>query len=261
MEKALAYFLELKSTFPYDYSLTPAGNHDEYVRISGQDILDTGNGESTLAQIKRAEFPIYPNRYAPTMQGLWQSGARAHEQVWRALGNSLHPLLLNISMRCTVLHSQEREHLLKYNNEISNFVANESINEKTLVALKQWSETYTKRRLNPWAKFFYLQVHFVSSCKIDDTFFRIAGTSYALGKDGESLPGYQVVFPRSGEEPSWRGRLRNLDMIFTGSYLPAPRLSEIADLDEVFAAMRLPYSPPEDGFPNLKFAASRAEQD
>jgi hypothetical protein len=82
-----------------------------------------------------------------------------------------------------------------------------------------------------------------------------------LGQNGESLPGYQIVFPRSGEDISWRRKLRNLDVIFFGSYLPAPRLSEIADLDELAAVMRLPYSPPEDGFPNLEFAAVRAQQE
>jgi len=262
LEKALAYYRELSATFPYDYKLVPARDEDEFMRISGDDILASSENEAALAQIKRAELPIYLNRYAPTIQGLWRSGARAHEQVWRAMGNSPTPLLLNIVMRGTVLQPLEREHLLKYDNEISNVKPNEFVDEKTLGAFKQWNKTYTERRLNPWAKFFYLQIHFVSACRIEDTFFRIAGTTLALsqdGKDSKSLPGYQVVFPRSGDELSWRRKLRNLDLIFFGSYLPAPRLSEIADLDEVVAAMRLPYSPPEDGFPNLSFAAPGTE--
>jgi hypothetical protein len=32
-----------------------------------------------------------------------------------------------------------------------------------------------------------------------------------------------------------------------------PRLSEVADLDEVFAVMRLPYCPPENGFRDVNF--------
>jgi hypothetical protein len=261
LERAMAYYRELMSTFPYDYKLVPARTEEEFLRISGDDILGSDGHESAIAQIKRAELPVYPNRYAPTMQGLWRSGARAHEQIWRALGNSQSPLLLNISIRGTVLYPQERERLLKYDNEISNVSPNELVDEKALGTIKQWSKKYTERRLNPWAKFFYLQVHFVGACRLEDTFYRIAGTSLVLSQNGEFLPGYQVVFPRLGEDLAWRRKLRNLDVIFFGSYLPAPRLSEIADLDEVTAVMRLPYAPPEDGFPNLAFAEPRAEQE
>jgi hypothetical protein len=260
-DKALGFMQELRSTFPYDYTLIPALSRLEFVRFSGDDILETTGGESSLAQIKRAEFPIYPNRYAPTMQGLWQSAPRAHEQVWRALGESTSPLLLSISLRSTVLHEKEREQVLKSAEEISNITENESVNKQTLASLKRWSKSYVERRMNPWARFFYLQTHFAGTGKIHDSFFRIAGTTLTLSREGHSVPSYQVVFPRSGEEMSWRRKLKNLDLILSGSYVPAPRLSEMADLDEVFAAMRLPYSPPEDGFPNLSFASTGAVQE
>jgi hypothetical protein len=85
------------------------------------------------------------------------------------------------------------------------------------------------------------------------------GTSLSLKSAGKSLPGYQVKFSTPEEKEKWGRMLRNLDIIFSDSYLPAPRLSEIADLEEIFAVMRIPYSPPENGFPDVNFINKNVE--
>jgi hypothetical protein len=54
--------------------------------------------------------------------------------------------------------------------------------------------------------------------------------------------------------------LKNLDTIFSDSYVPVSRLSEVADLEEVFAAVRLPYCPPENGLPNVNFIPTHNEK-
>jgi hypothetical protein len=256
MENALSFYRELKSTFPYDYTLAPALSRDEFLRISGRDILDDPGEQFDLAQIKRFEVPIHLNRNSPVLQGLWQSGPRAHEQIWRSLAASPYPLLLNASVRCAVLYEKEREKLLGSAEEISK-MADDLLNGKTLSALKHWNETYIERRLAPWKKFFYLQIHLASTRKLDGNLFRIVGTSLTLSRDSQSPPGYQVVSPRLHEGQAWRKKLKNLDFVSSGSYLPIPRLAEVADLDEVFAVMRLPYSPPENGFPDMNFATIR----
>jgi hypothetical protein len=256
IENALAFYRELKSTFPYDYTLAPAISRDEFIQISGRDILDDNGDQFDLAQIKRFEVPIHPSRNSPVLQGLWQSGPRAHEQIWRLLAASPHPLLLNVSVRCTVLYEKERERLYKSAEEISR-IGVDLLNQKTLSALKHWHEVYLERRLTPWKKYFYLQVHLASSRKLDENLFRIVGTSLALSAGGQSPPGYQVISPRLHEVEEWRTKLRNLGVIFSGSYLPVPRLAEVADMDEVLAVMRLPYSPPDNGFPDMNFVATR----
>ncbi len=58
------------------------------------------------------------------------------------------------------------------------------------------------------------------------------------------------------EQAIWQKKLENLDFIRANSYLTVPRLSEIADMEEVFSVMRIPYSPPENGFPELRFAGT-----
>ncbi|HSB03254.1 MAG TPA: hypothetical protein VLE49_21570 [Anaerolineales bacterium] len=259
-EDALAYCRELKSTFPYDYVLEPAASKEEFIQLSGMDILDDSNSQLDLAQIKRFEVPIYLDQSSYALQGFWQSGPRVHEQIWRSLAASVQPLLMNISIRCTVLYEEDRQRLLKCAEEVSQIASHEFLSQKTLSAYKSWNEMYIERRLAPWKKFFYLQIHLASNQKIEENFFRIVGTSLAWSTDS-ALPGYRVFSPKPHERPVWQRKLRNLDMIFSGSPLPVPRLAEVADMDEVFAVMRLPYSPPEDGFPDVTFAGTSTKQE
>ena len=204
-----------------------------------------------MAQIKRLEIPLSPVRNTPFLQGVWRSGPRAHEQIWRSLASFSDPVLLNISVRCTVLYEKEREKLLKFNEEISSIPAR-PLNQQTLTAMQQWNKKYVDRRLAPWTKFFYLQVHLAFPCKLNKDLLRTIGTSLALNSSGETLPGYQVILPDQAQAQTWQKRLKDLDLIFSESNLPVSRLSEVADLEEVFAVVRLPYSPPENGFPNVQ---------
>ena len=256
MESSMALYRELKSTFPYDYTLTPACSREEFVHLSGWDILDNSDDLSDLAQIRRSEKPILSARRSPFLQGFWQSNARAHEQIWRSLAASLHPLFMNISIRSTILYPKELEKLSKSADAISETDAS-LVNKETFLAMKRWNELHTERRLAPWKKFFYLQIHLASTRKLDENLFRIIGTTLTLENDQQHSLGYQVVAPRSDTQLDWRKKIRNLDIIFSDSQLSVPRLAEVADLDEVFAVTRVPYSPPEDGFPDVKFAAAK----
>lgn len=259
-ETALAFLREVECAVPYDYSLVPAVSQQEFLHFCGSDVLDTTHGETTIAQIKRAEIPLHQNRSVPTLHGLWQSSPRAHEQIWRSLGLSPAALVFNIALRPTVIYGKEREHLLKCADEITGMSSDESLNPKMLASIKNWNRSYAERRLDAWKKFFYLQVHIAMRGTMDENLLRIIGSTLALSKDGQSPPGYQIARPKINEESSWLRKLRNLDVIFSGSTLPVPRLSEVADLEEVFAVVRIPYTAPENGFPNLKFASTRTIQ-
>lgn len=251
MESALSYYKEVCSTFPYDYTLIPARSRQEFIQISGNDILDGSGGQVDLAQIKRLELPLPFVRNSPFLQGVWRSGNRAHEQIWRSLAASSVPVLLNITLRCTVLYEKEREKLLQCAEEISSL--KQPLNQQTLSAMQQWNSKYGERRLGPWGKFFYLQIHLASTRKLSKDLFRTIGNALAMNSGGEPLPGWRVILPDSSEAPAWCERIRDLELVFSDTSLPVPRLSEVADLDEVFAAIRLPYSPPENGFPDMSF--------
>lgn len=256
-QSALSYYRELKSIFPYDYFLVPATTEKEFLSITGGDILEDTN-TLHLAQVKRIELPIHPRVDSPVIQGLWQSGPRSHEQIWRLLATSQQPAFINISIRSSILYERERKLILDSADRIANFTDDE-ISQISLSAQKKWNEKYIERRFAPWKKFFYLQVHLASTGEIDKNIFRIAGTSLSLNPEGQSVPGYQESAPRGHEAGTWLRKLMNLDFVHSGSRLSAPRLAEIADMEEVFAVMRLPYSPPENGFPEMKFASTREE--
>ena len=250
-ESGLSYCSEVKSTLPYDYTLVPAKSSEEYLRLSGMDILEESSKQASFAQIKRIEFPLNPEHKSPFLQGLWQSRPHAHEQIWRSLASSSVPLLLNLSLRSTVLYEKEQERLLKSAAEIARQDA--SRNPKTLTALQDWNKKYIERHIAPWKKFFYLQIHLMSTGSINEHLLRAIGSSLTLSRENDPLPSYKFVLPKNEEIQAWKRKLKNLDPVFSGSYLPVPRLSEVADLEEVFAVMRLPYSPPDDGFPDVRF--------
>jgi hypothetical protein len=205
------------------------------------------------------EIPLSPVRNSPFLQGFWRSGPRAHEQIWRSLVSSPDPLLLNISLRCTVMYEKEREKLLRFNEEISTIHDQPLINPQTLSGMQSYNKRYVDRRLVPWTKFYYLQVHLASACKLSGDLLRAIGTSLTLNTGGETLPGYQVIFPDKKQAQVWQQNLKNMDTIFSDSNVPVARLSEVADLDEVFAVLRLPYCPPEHGLPNVTYLSAYTE--
>lgn len=256
LESALSYHNELKSTFPYDYTLVPALSRPEFLQVCGIDLLDGTGGQIDLAQIKRLELSMFPEHNSPVLQGVWRSGPRSHEPIWRSLAASSVPLLLNMSLRCTVLYDNERERLFEIGAEVAS-IRDVSGAQNTIPALQSWNKNYLERRLAPWKKLFYLQIHLASTRKLSEHMVRTIGTSLTLGDEDTSLPGYKIIYPRPQETQAWQKKLKGLNLILSGSLLPIPRLSEMADLEEVFAVMRLPYSPPENGFPDIRFKSSR----
>jgi hypothetical protein len=252
-DRALSYYKEIKATIPYDYHLVPALTQEEFDLFSGKEIID--DPLSFFAEIKRLEFPLPPKNNSFHAQGFWKSSPHAHEQIWRSLAASPSPLLLNVSLRSTILYDSERDAYLQKPDDTSD-LQTQPLDQITVAALNQWNKEAVDRRLSPWKKFFYLQLHLASTHKLSPDLFRTIGTSLAINKEG-LLPGYQVVLPRQDEKASWRRNIKHLDFILSESYLSCPRLSAVADLEEVVEVMRLPYCPPEEGFPDFHFANKR----
>jgi hypothetical protein len=233
----------LKATFPYDYKLLVADSRDQFQRFSAWNIFTEDANLVNIVQIKRPEIPILIGQKSPILQGLWQSSPRAHEQIWRSLVALPNYVLVNMMLRSTVIYDSEHQLLLDSAEEISRLQTSSS-RQKPVNVYKEWSEKFVNRRQDPWQKFFYLQIHLVSTQKIDENLIRSAGASLTLKSDGSSLPGYQVRSATLDEQGEWARKIRNLDLVFPKTYLPAPRLSEVADLSEVIDTVRIPYSPP-----------------
>lgn len=259
-ESGFSYYNELQATFPHDYRLVPACTPSEFGWMAGEDILESRDQQFQAAEIKRMEFCPDPNRASLFLQGFWRSAPHAHEQIWRSLAASHVSLLWNITLRSTVIYKEEREGLLKISEE------KHRSEEQTSTQFQgspftQWKKDIFGHQLAPWKKLFYLQMHLASSHKLNENLFRTIGTSLTFNSKGEPLPGYQVVKPGQNETGIWQRRLKNLDIIFSDSFLQHPRLSEVADLNEVFEVMQLPYSPPDQGVPDVKFVPAMKKMD
>jgi hypothetical protein len=255
-ERALSYYRAIKATFPYDYELIPAPTQKEFDWLCGKEIFESCHHPPAVALIRRMEFPVYSKGESPCLQGFWRSGAHAHDQVWRALAISPAPIVLNISLRSTVIFDDEREGYITGVNESSGH-PKQPLNQLTAASLKLWLQETAERRLAPWKKFFYLQVQLISPQKLSNDLLRTIGTSLTMHGKGNSLPGYTVTQPYEAESQTWRRKIQDLDIILPGSFLSSPRLSEVADLEEVFDVMQLPCSPPENGFPDLEFYSTK----
>lgn len=238
------YYHELKSTFPYDYSLSPAISRDEFLAITGSELLLGSGDQMDIVQIKRCEVPIPVNRNLPYLQGLWQSSGRAHEQIWRSLTAAQGKVLVNIVLRPTVLYDNDLEIYSNIASEVAKYQPGENT-QKAFNAYKDLYENFTKRRLTPWKKFFYLQIHIVSIGNINENFIRSAGTTLTQNLQTSSLlHGYQAIRPPPKKKKEWGGKIHGLYLTSWGSQFPNPRLSEVADLEEVYSVVRIPYSPP-----------------
>ena len=242
------YYHELKSTFPYDYSLSPVVSKNEFDEITGSELFTESDDKTDIVQVRRCEMPIPVDRNLPYLQGLWQSSGRAHEQIWRSLGSAQSKILVNIVLRPTILYDNDLAIYSGLFSEITNYQPGE-ISQKTFALYKEWYENFTTRRLTPWKKYYYLQVHVVSNTSINENFLRNVGTTLTQNLQvqnakTQTLHGYQIVRPSFKRKKDWGTKIYHLNLTSWGSQLANPRLSELADLEEVYSVVRIPYSPP-----------------
>jgi len=246
------YYRELKATFPYDYSLSPAISRDEFFGITGSEVLIRSSEQMDIVQVKRCETFMPLNRRLPCLQGLWQSSGRAHEQIWRSLSAGHNQILVNVMLRPTILYDEELEFYANLASEFENYQSVDN-HKKLFNVYKEWCESYIKRRLTPWKKFFYLQFHIASVGEITEGFVRSMGTVLTQNSSIQALPGYQVVRPPLNQKKEWGEKIYKMEITSLDSQLLNPRLSEVADLEEVFSAIRIPYSPPGGDLLGFKY--------
>jgi len=251
-EFAQNYFREIESIFPLDYTIRPATSPEEFNRLSGREILEKCNDANSIVQIRRFEQPLRTSKGVFRILGLWQTGMRSDEQIWRALANYPHEILLNVTLCPTILFEGERRALLEM-KRAAQATQDISTDEPYLQNYETWIEPFIDRHLSPWNRYFYLQVHLVSPQKINDSLFRSIGSAITRDHEEQSSPGFQVIHPQNDNTAfEWRNYLDCLNIVPTSDNTLIPRLSELASLDEAHAVFRLPY-PPEADLPKTKF--------
>ncbi|MBI3170839.1 MAG: hypothetical protein HYZ22_20355 [Chloroflexi bacterium] len=237
------YAREVSSTFPHDFILRPAETKPEYDGLKGSELLSKNPG---VACIQRENTFIPPMRGFHYLNGFWQTGVRSHEQIWRALSRMDRTTMFNVILEPTILLEDEKELLLEIKKKVSD------TEEKPPIFLPYypWVESYIKRRLAPWKKFFLLQVQVVAEGEVDENLTRSIGSAITRDTDNAPLPGFHVTYPTSVDEHAeWLDDLCMLNLI-----PPQRRMDDLADIDEAFSVFRLPLRP-EAGLPGADFIA------
>jgi hypothetical protein len=249
---ALSYLRELESTFPYDYTIRPATSVGEFNRLTGREIFKKCKNQTAIAEIRRFESPVPTTKTTLRIVGLWQTAMRSDEQIWRVLARYPREVMLNISICPTTLYEGERRALVEM-RQSARQAQDVSSDEPYLQNYESWIDPFINRFLSPWNKYFYLQVHLVSSSEIDEFLLRSIGSAITRDNPELSTPGFQIVRPKNGNEAAeWGSRLDSLERIHTSNNFILPRLNELASVEEAHAVFRLPY-PPETGLPNVVF--------
>lgn len=251
-ERALEYCHELTSTFPYDYKIYPAATQQTFEKLTGKALLANCQSTQSITQLLRFEKQVRTQKGLAYINGFWQASDRADEQTWRALGNYPQPAMLNISLQPSTLDGDERQFLWDMKTVAVPF---ENISQMhPAQPFDKWVEPFIERRLNPWKRYYLMQVHLLCPVGVTDSLVRPIGA--ALTRETADLlsPGFLTATPANDHVASdWRTRLARLE-ITPIQYNPTSlsRLSDLADLNEVHSVFRFPY-PPEAGLPGVKF--------
>jgi hypothetical protein len=251
-QAALIYWREIKSIFPYDYILYPAISYQEYLRFSGKEILNQCNKEASFAQIQRFENAIRTSQSVIPMMGIWQTGIRSDEQVWRVIAGSSKPILFNIFIRPTVLLEEER-HILWGMRQPVRMPNNSAQKALSGQIYDEWANALMSQHRLPWNRFFILQVHLAAPDGIDEYLLRAIGSALTRDNSEQSSSGFQIEQPSKKEEVvEWSQNISQLEVFQPKNNIGLARLSNIVDLNEAHSVFRFPY-PPESGLPDVQF--------
>jgi len=249
---ALEYCNELTSTFPHDYTIHPATTQQAFDKLTGQELLANCQSGQSMAQLLRFEKQIRTQNGLAYVNGFWQTSDRSDEQTWRMLGNYPRPAMLSISLQPAILEGNERQFLWDMKTVSVPF---ENISQMhPAQPFDKWVEPFIERRLNPWKRYYLMQVHLLCPAGVTDSLARPIGAAMTRENDSLLSPGFLTVHPANDlTAREWRAGLERLEIApthFNPSSLS--RLSDLADLGEVHSVFRLPY-PPEAGLPGVEF--------
>jgi len=252
-ERAVDLWRTVATTFAYDYEVVPVASRQEFLALSGRELLEGVAGQDEIVEIRRFEMPLSTGHRPGLLLGLWQNNEHADEQVWRALAAAPRPTLLSIRVQPTLITTVEWPRL----QAALDFTrAAEETNSEALKLHYDWANALYEKRLRSWLRPYLLQVHLVTVGGVPTYLQRAVGTAMTYRTDGNAQPSYQVVAPSDPSVlQSWRRALCRLSFI---AVPPATdtnllgRLHLLAGLEEVMAVFRWPY-PPEGNLPGVEF--------
>lgn len=259
------FWNELQALFPYDFTIQPIASQADFFQLSGQQLVNEvlaskPGAHRSLAEVRRFESLLADGTTTAFVFGKWQPSSLGNEQVWRALVTCPIPIMLNITLRPTILLDEELLALADMKQTIAGFA------QSKLVMLNrdvEWATKVYQDRLVDLRYPFLLQVHLIALGDIPDYVLRAVGSAFTHPSGGKSTPpGYQVVQPATPEHiDNYLHDLLQLEPIQLNNNLSDPRfirLRFMADPLETSALFRFPF-PPCNGIPGVSFVPEQIQ--
>jgi len=257
--KALDFFYELLSTFPYDYILTPISNQEDFDQYTGRDLIQGTGSYRSLIEIGRFESSLVSQQTTQYQLGEWQWSKHSNELIWRAMATSPVPVLLSIMFQPTLLHDLELKKIAEL-AESAQQIASQS-SSPTIQKEARWAAGIYKVRLENMRFPYLLQVHLISPKGVPPFVERVVGNSLTLSPSdfGDPQPGYCASLPNQSQDLC-KDSLLLLDPILgvSGGSSIYNRLRLLSCPKEVCSVMRLPYTN-EFGIPGVNLLPQRED--
>lgn len=253
---ALDYWHEISSLFPYDYALRPISDQTEFSAISMFCTFNTDRSSTgTCIEITRFEGILQSEKTFLDVIGLWNSTLASNEKIWRILASSPSEIILNITMRPTILFDDEFNAFAQI-AESAMIVAHDSTNPLIRQDAELIHQLYLERSKNT-GHTYLAQLHLVSPTVISDYIPRAIGSALTHHKSEHSKElGYQMRRPQNKNELSdWLSAIYWLEFYPTPGLLRDVRLQRLrylANSAEASALFQLPY-PPKGGIFGVSF--------
>jgi hypothetical protein len=208
---------EIASTFPFEYILKPIVSEQDMLEETGEKWLEDRNlqlfVEVLQPSITTFELVVDQEDHLIPVFGKWKGTPTSSENIWRALHNYPHPVIMEVLLRAIQVNGDEIVTLDQLLKELQD-LANNKISTIYKIYVQQWLDAITERakRLAP---LFLVQVRLASPQKILPYLSRIIGTALTYQSITNFVEpfGYQVVKPGENEVLDWVSKIASLDFI------------------------------------------------
>jgi hypothetical protein len=247
--EAYKSWLEIRSTYPYDYVLTPLSK-DEFGKNIPQDLSIECVGYNFVTVFypcTRFSFSKsdIKNDNPIISVGSWSSSDTTPELIWRMLDNTLKPIALEILIQPTIIQIDEWQAFGTLKDILQKQLVDKgSVNP----SIKEWFDAWSNR-IYSLSQPYIVQLRMFSSAPIPTYVEQIIGS--ALTYSPSPISSYETLQPAPEQIAYWQKGIENHDFIDCGTLLSTlPRLPYLATLPEVARVFRAPFLP-KGGIPDL----------
>jgi len=254
---ALNWFEEISLLLPHDYSLVPLVSEQEFMRHSGQALLEAPSTQT--AEIRRFEtFRLQPRQEDVQETDylvypfLWHR--HAMEQVWQVMASHTAPAVVSVTLRPVYLYEAEEFYLGQLYEAATEAANSDQAAERIQGELA--ARIYADY-LRTWKQPYLVRVQVTAPDKIPGALTRATGCALAYGsgsgQEDYAFPGYEVLVPDAEEEALAHKNVCLLEMNDWGRDQAAPpyrRFRYLADVRGARCVFQLPFVPKE-GIPGV----------